>query len=501
MPRRGVKGALRLAELVPALSGATALPTGLDVPVHGICSDSRRLRPGELFVAVARAPGDGEAHVAEALGRGAAAVVAEWPIETGPAPLLRVVDSRIALAELAAAWFGRPAERIPVIGITGSLGKTSVLSMLAAILAAAGQRVGTIGSLGIRFAGEVEATRLTTPTAPTLHRALHGFVAGRAAFAAMEVTSHALDQHRVHGIRFGLGIFTNLVLLEHLDYHGSFRAYVEAKRRFFDHLEPGAPVVIPVGDRAVRALAAEYEVVPVRCGPGGTVSLRFGPVSARRSGTRVELTVRRPIPRLDGGEVAPVRIPLSLQVLGRPSVQNAGLAATTALCLGAPAEAVQDALASFRAPWRRMQLTRFGRFTVLDDTVGHPDSLGAVFEVALKLPHRRILVVYAVRGRRGEEINRRDAEALALWARHVRLATLLVTSSADVVGESDRVSSGERDAVIEMLRRYGVAHEYHDRLGGALDRLTAQVREGDLVLLIGAQGMNRGAALLRERLG
>src|SRR5690606_27262359 len=150
---------------------------------------------------------------------------------------------------------------------------TSVLSMLAVILARAGIAAGTIGSLGIRFGDSVRATRLTTPDAFTLHAALAQMLAGGARLAAMEVTSHALVQHRVHGLRFALGIFTNLTLLEHLEYHGSFRRYVEAKLRYFDHLEMHAPLVYAAGDRLVHALVRDRRAVtPVGCGPGGPVS-------------------------------------------------------------------------------------------------------------------------------------------------------------------------------------------------------------------------------------
>src|SRR5690606_5140809 len=219
---------------------------------------------------------DGHRFLADAVARGALAAVVEAGSEV-PAgvPALMVADTRVALAELGAAWYGRPADRLALVGITGTIGKTSVLSILAVILDRAGIPAGTIGSLGIRFGDTVRATRLTTPDALTLHSALAHMLAGGARLAAMEVTSHALVQQRVHGLRFGLGVFTNLTLLEHLEYHGSFRRYVEAKLRYFDHLERGAPLVYTAGDRLVHALVRDRRGArPVGCGPGGTVSVR-----------------------------------------------------------------------------------------------------------------------------------------------------------------------------------------------------------------------------------
>ncbi len=498
----GAERTRRLLELTATLPGLTAVRHPGDPRVTGIAADTRALRPGRVFVAIPGTAADGHAYIRDAVERGAAAIVAERPPDGDvPVPTFVVEDSRTAFAELAAAWHDRPADRIPLVGITGSLGKTSTLSMLEAVLDAAGLCVGTIGSLGIRLGAKVESSRLTTPAPLTLHRALARFAAAAADLAAMEVTSHALVQRRIHGLAYQLGIFTNLVPLEHREYHGSFRRYVEAKMRFFDHLVPGAPLIYAVGDRVVRSLVRARDVHPVSCGPRGRVSVRIERLVLERGGTRVVVAVRAALPRVGGAVVAPVSIPLELRVLGRPNITNAVLAAGAGLCLGAAPDAVRDALSRFPAPWRRMQIVHRGRITVLDDTVGHPDSIGAVFEVAERIPHRRLRLVYAVRGRRGEEINRRDAETVAIWARRTGLATIVVTASEDETDDANRVSAAELEAFLGELRRYGIPCEYRDGLAAAVGRVLDAADPGDLVLLLGAQGMDRGAELMRERVG
>ena len=490
----------RLDELKAALTGLESVRGSDGHAVSGIASDTRALRSGEVFVALPGTHVDGRVFIGEAVRRGAAAVVTECDVEPPGVPVLRVRDARAALAELAAAWHDWPSERLTLVGITGTLGKTSTLSMLEAVLRTAGIRTGSIGSLGIRSGDRVERTRLTTPEPLKLQHALAAFVADEARAAVMEVTSHALSQRRVHGLTYDLGIFTNVALLEHRDYHGSFQRYVQAKSRFFDLVKTGAPLVYPVGDRVVRTIVRGRKLSGVSCGPGGRVSVRTERLLLDRGGTRIHLTSRVPLPRVGGGEVRAFSLPIELQVLGRPNIINAVLAATAGLCLGAEPEAVRGALSAFPAPWRRMQIAHRGRFTVLDDTVGHPDSIGAVFEVARKISHRGLHVIYAVRGGRGEEINRRDAETIAIWAECTGLDSLYVTSSEECVDEANRVSPGEREAFLGPLKRHGVAHIYTDRLGDAVDRLLDGVGDRDLVLLLGAQGMNRGAALLRERL-
>lgn len=490
----------RLDELARALSGAVEASDVRDRLVFGISTESRTLRPGELFVALSGMQVDGHAYIGEAVRRGAAAVVTEKVPHDPGVPWIRVADSRSAVAELAAAWYGGPAGQLRLVGITGTLGKTSTLSMLEAILSAGGIEVGTIGSLGIRIGIHSERTRLTTPEPLALHRTLARFVSEGARVAAMEVTSHALDQQRVRGLAFDLGVFTNIALLEHMEYHGSFRDYVAAKSRFLDRLAADAPLIYPAGDRVIRSLLRERGCHGVSCGAGGRVSVRVERLLLDRGGTRVVVSGRSPLPRIGGGTVQPFTISIELRVLGRPNVMNAVLAAAAGLCLGVQPDAVRDALATFPAPWRRMQIVHRGRFTVLDDTVGHPDSIGGVFEVAARIRHRRLHVVYAVRGGRGDEINRRDAETLAIWARCANLHTLVVTASEDTTDDANRVDDAERDAFLEALHRRGVDFRFFDDLASAVNRVADRLDDGDLLLLLGAQGMDRGAEFLRDRL-
>ncbi len=494
---RGSRSPRPLAELARALSGVQEPESGSEVLIRGVAVNSRQVQPGDLFVAVRGTQVDGHAFIKDAVERGAAAAVVEREVEDAGIPLLWVENSRRALADLAAEWYGRPAERLPLVGITGTLGKTSVLSLLEAILTGAGRRVGVIGSLGVGLGGKQLLTGHTTPDPLLLQQALARMIEEGAELAAMEVTSHALVQDRVHGLRFRLGIFTNLVPLEHMEYHGSFEDYAQAKLRYFDYLQPGAPLVYAAGDRAVSAAVEERDVVGIGCGAAEDAEVQVERRSMDAAGTHLLLKVRQTLPRLGGGQVEPVAFPLELRLLGRSNVNNVSLAATAALCLGAPIEAVQSALAVFPSPPRRLEVIHRGRFTVLDDTVGHPDSISAVFEVAELLEPRRLHVVFAIRGQRGPEINRGDADAITIWAERVRLASLIVTRSAETADERNRVEPEERDAFVERLREGDLPFEEHDRLEDAITLALERAGEDDLILLLGAQGMDAGAEVVR----
>jgi UDP-N-acetylmuramoyl-L-alanyl-D-glutamate--2,6-diaminopimelate ligase len=483
--------------LLGAVPGARFEAHRLPARIGGITDRSQAVRPGDLFVAIAGSVRDGHDFLDDAAARGAvAAVVEREPARDAGLPLIRVRDGRSALARLAAAWHDFPGDRIPLVGITGTIGKTSVLAMLESMLAESEIHAGSIGSLGVRFGGSEQGTGYTAPDALLLQAALRRIVNAGCTTAIMEVTSHALVQQRVHGLHYALGIFTNLVPFEHADFHGSFRAYAAVKATFLDLLAPGAPLVYNADDRAVRGTVRKRaDVHPIACGQSQRAVARVEPQSFDASGMRLSLNIRRKLPRLDGGWVEPQRIPLQLRLLGRGNASNAALAATAALCAGAAADAVARAAAEFDAPRRRMQIVRTQPFLLLDDTVGHPDSVSAVMEVASGLEFRRLHIVFGIRGSRGRRINRLLAGALVVWHQRVPAATLVITSSEEMADERNQVSDAERRAFLEPLEAAGLDHVHHGALGDAVHTAMQQVREGDLLLLLGAQGMDRASEL------
>jgi len=311
----------------------------------------------------------------------------------------------------------------------------------------------------------------------------------------MEVTSHALDQKRVHGLTFDLGIFTNLLPLEHLDYHGSFAAYVATKTRFFGQLKPRAGIVHSGDDPVVAELLRERELAGISCGRGPQNDLCIEELSCTPKGTRLVLRSAGGLSLLEGGRTPPLEIPLRLRMLGRTNVQNAALAATAALVLGVPVGSVRRSLARVPPARRRMEIIHSKEIDILDDTVGHPESIGALFETVESLGHRRVHAVFAIRGSRGPEINEQEAQSLAIWAGRVRFSTLLVTCSSDSADPRNRVEASERAAFLEPLDAAGVTYEIRDRLDEAIVHVLTRTEKGDLVLLLGAQGMDEGRAI------
>ena len=305
-----------------------ALPAE-DVFITGLTADSRAVQPGFLFVAWQGKTSDGHEFIPEALARGASAIVAEKPLQSSlPVPFILVPDARLAYSHLSSAWFNHPARRLFVVGITGTNGKSSTAYYLYQLWRKAGYRTGLIGTVFCKADEETLPATLTTPDSYILHELLADFASRGITHVAMEVSSIALDQHRTAAVPFGGAVFTNLTH-DHLDYHGTFTAYRDAKKRLFDGLMPGSYALTNIDDRHGLFMLQN------------TQALRYG-YSRRQpadfQGMLLEagvwgLSFRLRLSPMQGVPVAEELPPLHVGILGEFQVENL-LAAWGAAILG-----------------------------------------------------------------------------------------------------------------------------------------------------------------------
>ena len=483
---------MRLSEL--AAGDYTIAPAGADPEITGLSEDSRRIRPGMAFIAVPGAALDGHAYVSDAIARGAAAIVAERTGAIPPTmPAIRVTSARAALAILAARFYGKPAGRLWTIGFTGTFGKTTTIEILRTLLDAGGARTGVIGSLGIRHDGLFDSgTGLTTPAPIELHRALYQLKSAGADTVILEVTSHALRLERIRGLSFDGAIMAAIVAGEHTDYHRSYDDYVAAKRLFLEHLSRDALLAYDADNHAARRLAAEAPVARVA---GFSTEGRDADLQIHD----IRLDVRGATFNVAGtaaGRRAEER--LQIPLLGCVHVRNAAAALAYALPCGLPITSAASVLRSLTPLRRRMERYDVAGRTVLDDTAANPDGLRATFDVARLLPSNGTAVVYAVRGGRGADINRRTALVLADLSSTHGADTLIVTASADRTSPGDEARVAEIDAVRQAFVERGRRFVWHDTLDAAMREALARTRAGDLLVLVGAQGMDDGKRVLTE---
>jgi UDP-N-acetylmuramoyl-L-alanyl-D-glutamate--2,6-diaminopimelate ligase len=363
--------------------------------VSGVSADSREVSAGECFVAVTGFKEDGRRFIPDALSRGAAMIVAEPPDPLPEERVLRVLvpAARPALATLAAAYYGHPSRALTVVGITGTNGKTTTSYLCDALLAAAGQVTGVIGTIQYRIGTESVPARQTTPDAVELQALLARMRERSVGGVAMEVSSHALALHRVDGIDFDVAVFTNLTQ-DHLDFHGTLDAYRRAKRRLFELLAVSSKkrrtAVVNADDAAGAAMVAGLDLPTViTFGLGRSASVRPREYSSTLAGIRMAVDTPRG------------RVEVSSSLIGEHNVLNLLGAVGCGVALGLPADVIGQALAGVGAVPGRFERVDAGQpFLVVVDYAHTPDALERVLATAHALTAGRLGVVFGCGGDR-----------------------------------------------------------------------------------------------------
>ncbi|HTW15233.1 MAG TPA: UDP-N-acetylmuramoyl-L-alanyl-D-glutamate--2,6-diaminopimelate ligase [Nocardioides sp.] len=461
--------------LHPPRTSTTALAAFLGVPapaaeavVTGVSLSSQRISPGDLYAALPGARAHGIDFADQAVAAGAVAVLTDPAgADRAPAgvPLLVVERPRSVLGRLSAEVYGNPAERLRMIGVTGTQGKTTTTRLAEGGLAAAGVTVGVIGTLGTRIAGTEVKTALTTPEAPDLH-ALFALMLERGVEAClMEVSSHALVLGRVDGVVFDVAVFLNLGR-DHLDFHETVEDYYAAKASLFTP-ERARRALVNVDDEHGRRLVGETPLpVATFSATGAAADWRATDVVARPSGS--DFGVRAPDGRVpDGG------VPLA----GAFNVANALAAVAAAGEAGLDAGAVATGIAGLPGVPGRLERVDAGQdFEVVVDYAHKPDAVEAAIRTLRPLTEGRVIVVLGAGGDRDPGKRPIMAEIAA------RLADVLVVTddnprTEDPAAIRAAMLAGTRDAVAEVL-------EVGERRTAIAEAL-ARARAGDIVLVAG----------------
>ena len=372
------------------LAGLIDTPLTDDPPINGLTLDSRSVQPGWLFIAGPGARADGRAYLAGAYGRGAAAAVYEEKGFSSSARYtnaIAVKDLREHIGTIADRFHGSPSQRLQVIGVTGTNGKTTATNLLAQVLDTPLARCGLIGTLGSGFPGKLDPSLHTTPDALSVHALMAKFANAGAKSVCMEVSSHALDQARVGGVAFDIAVFTNLTR-DHLDYHGDMDAYGAAKAKLFDAPDLKA-AVINQDDRFGQALISRARVPVMSFGlEGGDVHLRRLTPSIQG----LSMTVVTP-----AGEVE-----VQSSLLGRFNAANLLAVLAVLLVLDIPLADAAARLAKAQPVAGRME--RFGggdrQPLVVVDYAHTPDALEKVLQALREHTSGRLLCVFGCGGDR-----------------------------------------------------------------------------------------------------
>jgi len=467
------------ASAMPTFDPATLAPLGM--PVTSLALDSRRVLPGDVFVACPGRTTDGRAYIGQAIARGAAAVLwdASDAFRWDPAwqiPNLPIEGLQARLGALASHVYGHPSHALSVIAVTGTNGKTSVTRWIAQALAASGRKCAVVGTLGAGYPGDASMQSLanTTPDAVTLHAALARFVREGAHAVALEASSIALDQHRLDAVKIDVAVFTNLTH-DHLDYHPDFEAYGAAKEKLFAWPTLGS-AVINLDDEFGRGLAA-------RVAARGVPVLGFGLHQAGAAIAGHDLRLDRRGLHLEIA-IGGARVPVSSSLLGEFNASNLLAAAGALVSSGVDAARLGELLGAVDAPAGRMERVDPGVAGALPlvvvDYAHTPDALAKALEtLRAALPDGgRLCCVFGCGG------DRDPGKRPVMGAIAARLADRIWVTSDNPRGEPagriiDEVFAGAIDAAAGSPPRREV-----DR-GAAIEQAVAEAGVADIVLVAG----------------
>src|ERR1700676_3600783 len=457
------------------LDGAEVLAQNGDPSVSGVEYDSRRVKPGTLFVAMHGEASDGNRFIDQAIEAGAVAIVTDSPAEKPREGVAWAVvpHGRRALSRLSANFYKRPAERIAITGITGTNGKSTTAFLVESILTAAGRKSALIGTIEYHLAGKVLPAPHTTPEALELNRIFSEALGNGATDAVMEVSSHALAQERVFGVPFDVGVFTNLTR-DHLDYHKTMEEYFAAKRVLFEGCGTDAPraAVTNVDDEygaKLADLSRKRSSVVLKYG-WDRGDLHAGKVEITTRGTRFDLVT-------PDGKVA-----IFSALIGRVNVYNILAAAGACYALGFKTDAIAAGIDKLTCVPGRFERVDCGQpFTVVVDYAHTDDALRNLTALAPELVSAvgtkgRVLTVFGCGGDRDRAKRPLMGEAAGRGSDFVALT-------------SDNPRSEDPCAIINDalvgLQKAGAKYTVEADRRKAIESATAEARPGDIVLIAG----------------
>jgi UDP-N-acetylmuramyl-tripeptide synthetase len=460
------------------------VPQALNPEIHAVTCRAQDITPGDMFVAIKGFTADGHDYIDLAVAQGASAIVCEKQVAVDAATVI-VENSRRALAQLAAAHYGHPSGRMLVVGITGTNGKTTTSYLIESMLQKAGLSVGVIGTINYRYGGRQFDNPVTTPESHDLQRILFDMRAAGVTHVVMEVSSHALDLHRVHKCQFDLAVFTNFTQ-DHLDYHQSMDAYWECKRKLFVELLPAFTsrvrhravlnVAVPKG----QELARQLELPFLSCGDGMGNDLNTLAAQFNLDGIQARIST-------PAGDLA-----FFSPLVGRYNLENITIATGVGIALQIPPAAIIAGIESLDNVAGRLERVPnpHQRFVYVD--YAHtPDALENSLLALRSLTADRIICVFGCGG------DRDRAKRSKMGAIAGRLSDLMVVTS-----DNPRTEDPEKiiDEIVEgVLGECDVKYALEDLQQGfngkgcvaivdrreAIFTAVAASRPGDTLLIAG----------------
>ena len=454
---------MKLNALIEKVPGQVQTFGDMDVEIASLCVDSRKAQPGALFFCTPGLQVDAHAFAPQAVGKGAVALVVQRRLELD-VPQVLVEDVRTALSYMAAEYFGNPAEKLMMIGITGTKGKTTTSFLVKSILEAAGIRTGLIGTVCSMIGEETIPNRLTTPDPVETQTLLRRMVDAGMQCVIMEVSAHALDMHRLAGVKFKVGAFSNFSQ-DHLDYFPDMDAYFAAKMRLMD---PAVceTIIYNVDDERVSAALKDLDCPKLRIGIRESSDVYANDIEIGERGCSFLMTWHKRF-----------RTTISLHLAGIFNVYNALMAAGIAICAGVGPESIRQGLESVYAVPGRIELLDTGTpYRVILDYAHSPDSLENVLKAVRQTARGRMIALFGCGG------DRDKAKRPMMGEIGGKLADYCILTSDNPRGEDPMLIL---DAIEAGIKPTGCEYIVIENRREAIRYALTHAQPGDVVVLAG----------------
>lgn len=468
-----------------------------NIEIKGVTCDSKKVKKDYIFVAVKGEKNDGNYFIDEAIKKGASIIFTEKNIYNDNVLIKKVNNARKTLSELCNQFYDYPSDKLRVIGVTGTNGKTTTTHLIYNMLRDHGISTGLIGTLNIKINDVEYKSQLTTPEAEIIYSYLHKMVQEKVQVVIMEVSSHGLKNERVNGINFDIAVHTNIER-DHLNFHKTLDDYIASKKKLFDNLSYGKIAVINIDDNNGLKLLDNNRHIPViTYGLGNRATITASSIDTDFS-TSFNYCLQRGITTLSGIEVEAFEYPIAINLLGKHNIYNSLAAITCGLLMDVPIDQMKKSLKTFPGVPRRMETIYKEDYTVIDDFCHNPSGYETVFQSIQSMQYQDLYIVNTIRGNRGVEINYEIAETIKQWSSIIKVKNIIITASSDYMGFLDGVDSKERDVFIEVFNKGKVPFRYVDKLADSIKEMIQIIGKGDILLLLGAQGMDHGAKIFRD---
>lgn len=459
----------------------------INININGIAYHSNKVNKEDIFVCIKGYETDGHKYLKNAVEAGCTSAIVENFLDID-IPQYKVENSRIALASLACKFFENPSEKMNVIGITATNGKTTTSFMLNEIFEKHKLKTGLIGTVVVKIDDYKEISFLTTPESLDLQNFFDKMIKADVSHVTMEVSSSSIELNRIYGVDFDIAALNN-ISREHIDSHGSFENYYNFKASLITNLKPEGVAVLNLDDDYSKRLIDKTKAKTITYGvedSSGDLSITDLDLSTGRAKFTVQLNDSSFKNYKDRS------FDIALSIPGYHCVYNSLSAISIALISDIPIKTIQEGINSFKGIERRFEFIYEDDFKIIDDHFANTGNINVTLETLDFMDYNNLDLVYAIRGSRGVTVNKENAETIVKWAKKLGLTEIIATTSNSHVTKKDIVTNDELEIFLSVMKEANIKVHLFNELPDAIDSALNEAKKGDVILLAGCQGMDFG---------